>query len=145
MRMAKEATAHVSNVAVLPTGDYLISSATFPDYFIRDVNRSGEINCALDLEIFARHFAKPLGIDRRFVGTEPHSRVTRSYNEQMKALLPQRGVRVIELERVEAEGGAVSAGRVRALLDAGRMDAVRPLVPGSTYRFLEGIHDSTAI
>jgi len=49
------------------------------------------------------------------------------------------------LERVEAEGGAVSAGRVRALLDAGRMDAVRPLVPESTYRFLEGIHDSTAI
>ena len=40
--IVEQAVAHLPNVAVAGTGDYLISQATFPDYFLKDVRRSGE-------------------------------------------------------------------------------------------------------
>ena len=36
MMLVKRATADMSNVIVLPTNDYMVSSATFPSYFLRD-------------------------------------------------------------------------------------------------------------
>jgi [citrate (pro-3S)-lyase] ligase len=53
MAMVKLGTAHLENLTVLPTGPYLISSATFPAYFIKDKENLAEIQCLLDIEIFA--------------------------------------------------------------------------------------------
>ncbi|MBP3837323.1 MAG: [citrate (pro-3S)-lyase] ligase [Pyramidobacter sp.] len=105
--MVKRGTSHLKNVAVHPTGDYLISAATFPDYFLKDRARVDDVKCELDLAIFARCFARPLGITRRVVGTEPLSPVTALYNETMKKLLPSLGVEVTEVPRVEAGGAPV--------------------------------------
>ena len=76
LELVRQGVAHLKNIFVHPTGDYLISAATFPTYFIKDKDRVPEIRCRLDLEIFANHFAPALGITRRFVGTEPLSPVT---------------------------------------------------------------------
>ncbi len=136
MAMAASGTADLANVAVHPTGDYLISAATFPTYFIRDKVRAEGINCALDLAVFAQCFARPLGITRRYVGEEPADEVTRAYNLQMRALLPKSGIEVVEIPRLEKDGAAVSAGRLRALLDAGDFDAFETLAPPTTVEFL---------
>ena len=137
LRLVQEGLSHLQNATISATGGYLVSTASFPDYFIRDKSLVRNISCALDIEIFTRHFVKQLGISRRFVGTEPYSAVTGAYNEQMKAVLPFSGVEVVELSRLEYDGAAVSASRVRALLDEGRLSEARPLVPESTWRFLE--------
>ena len=134
--LAVQGTAHIPQVVVQPTGPYLISAATFPDYFIKDPAAAREANGSLDLKIFAEHFARPLGITRRFVGSEPYSPLTAAYNVQMGKLLPPYGIEVIEIPRLEAEGGAISASRVRALLKAGDLAAVRDIVPPATYRYL---------
>ena len=63
--------------------------------------------------------------------------VTRFYNEQLRARLPEYGVRLVEIPRLEASGEAVSASRVRRLYEAGDFDAIRPLVPDCTLQYLK--------
>ncbi|QAT48761.1 [citrate (pro-3S)-lyase] ligase [Caproiciproducens sp. NJN-50] len=140
LRLAKQAVASLPNVVVHPTGSYLISGATFPDYFIRDKTRVKEICGELDLAVFLQQFAGPLHISCRFAGSEPFSPVTESYNRAMIRALPRGGVSVVIVPRLEREGEAVSAGRVRELLCQGNLRAVRALVPASTYQYLEGRH-----
>ncbi len=135
--LVKAGVAHLPNVIVHPTSDYLISTATFPDYFIKDKARADEINCTLDLTIFAQCFAQPMGIVRRYVGTEPTDQVTLSYNRQMQALLPKYGIEVVEIPRLQQANHAVSASRVRQLLDEGRLDEIKPLVPPTTFAYLQ--------
>jgi [citrate (pro-3S)-lyase] ligase len=137
LRLAKEAVKVLPNVVVHPTESYLISSATFPDYFLRDKSQRGKICGELDLAVFLENFAGPLHITRRFVGSEPFSPVTESYNRTMERVLPQGGVQVTVIPRLEQNGAAVSAGRVRELLRGGNLQAVRPLVPASTYQYLK--------
>jgi [citrate (pro-3S)-lyase] ligase len=136
LRLARAGTAHLENVLVHPTGPYLISAATFPDYFIKDKVRAEKINTLLDLTIFAECFARPLEITRRFVGEEPLDPVTGAYNRQMKEFLPLRGIEVREIKRFERGGGPVSASRVRKLLAEGRLEEAAELVPPTTMEYL---------
>lgn len=135
--LAKEAVGDLKNVAVCQTGDYLVSFATFPDYFIKDKARAKEINYELDLAIFAESFASPLGITRRYVGSEPTCAVTAGYNRQMHKILPAHGIEVIEIPRCAHNGSAVSASAVRKLLAQGNLAEVKQFVPQSVYRYLE--------
>jgi len=137
MQLAQAACTDIPNISFHFTGPYLVSSATFPSYFIKDKAKVGGIHCELDVGIFAEKIAPALGITRRFLGTEPGCPITRFYNEQMKALLPGRGIDVIEIPRREADGEAVSASRVRALLNDKNFTAIRPLVPETTFEYLK--------
>ena len=134
--LVKKGTADLSNVTVLTTGDYLISSATFPDYFLRkDTDVSAE-QCTLDCNIFTKYYAPRLNISVRFAGSEPNSEVTEHYNRTMDALLPKAGIRFIEIPRVESEGEPISAKRVRALLRQGKPEELKKLVPETTFDYL---------
>ena len=69
------------------------------------------------------------------MGSEPFCPVTRAYNETLARTLPEHGVELIELPRLERQGTAVSATAVRALVRAGRWEAIRPLVPEAVCRW----------
>ena len=135
-RLVKEGTKDISNVTVLPTGPYLISSATFPTYFLKERDKASEVHCLLDIEIFSKYYAPYFNITKRFVGTEPISPMTNMYNKALFENLPKKGIEVIEIERVEKEAEPVSASRVRALMKEGKMDEVKNLVPETTYNHL---------
>ena len=137
MELAKAGCADLKNVHIHPTGPYMVSSATFPSYFIKDKARVEGIYCDLDIRIFAGKIAPALGITHRFVGTEPNCPVTRFYNEQMKARLPEYGIELIEIPRREEYGSAISASRVRALLKENKLGDIRSLVPDSTFEYLK--------
>ncbi|MGB4438592.1 MAG: [citrate (pro-3S)-lyase] ligase [Sedimentibacter sp.] len=134
--LVKNGVKHLNNVVVHPTSDYLISSATFPTYFIKDKYKAGDINCILDLTVFCDYFARILGITKRFVGTEPYDKVTAQYNVQMKKFLGQRGIEVKEIPRYEENNSAVSASKVRLLLAQGNYENIKKIVPKVTYDFL---------
>ena len=136
LALVRAGTAHLANVEVLPSGPYMISAATFPTYFLPQRDSAAHVSCALDVEIFGRRIAPALGITHRFVGTEPLSALTESYNRTLHELLPALGVEVTEIPRLEQDGQPVSASRVRALLAAGDLTAVEPLVPPTTYAYL---------
>ncbi|HAQ41653.1 MAG TPA: [citrate (pro-3S)-lyase] ligase [Clostridiales bacterium] len=134
--LVKSGVSHLSNVVVHSTSDYLISSATFPTYFIKDKYKAGDINCILDLTIFCDYFAKALDIKKRFVGTEPYDKVTASYNIQMKKFLGERGIEVVEIPRYEENNEPVSASRVRKLMAEGNYEQIKKMVPKVTYDYL---------
>jgi [citrate (pro-3S)-lyase] ligase len=139
--LVKAGTADLPNVRVHSTGPYLISSATFPDYFLKDAVSPEAVNTELDLTIFVEHFAKPLGIGVRFAGTEPLDPVTRKYNRQMAEILPRHGIDFIEIPRLEMGGEAVSASRIRKLLQEKKINALEELVPETTMKYLRSVTD----
>ena len=136
LELVKRGTADLPNVTVLPTGPYLISSATFPTYFLKEREKAEQVHCLLDIEIFSKYYAPRFGITRRFVGTEPLSPMTNQYNEALKAHLPAKGIDVCEIPRLEQGETPISASAVRAQLAAGAWDKLRTLVPETTYDYL---------
>lgn len=140
LEMVKCGTAHLPNVTVLPTGPYLISSATFPTYFLKNRDQAEGIHCQLDVEVFSRYFAPAFGIQRRFVGTEPLSAMTKQYNEVLKTSLPPRDIDVIEIPRLEKGGTPISASEVRRFLENGDTDALASIVPPTTLAYLKDKH-----
>ena len=119
-RRVVEGTKDLANVRMHETKDYLISSVTFPTYFIKEKARAEDVRCALDLAVFADVFAKEMGITVRYVGTEPLDPVTARYNEIMKETLPAKGIEVVEVPRLVIDGEIVSATKVRQKLQAGK-------------------------
>ncbi|MBR4143037.1 MAG: [Firmicutes bacterium] len=111
-----EGTKDLPQVRMHETKDYLISSVTFPTYFIKEKTRAEDVRCALDLTVFADVFAKEMGITVRYVGTEPLDPVTARYNEIMKEMLPPKGIEVVEVPRLTVNGEIVSATKVREKL-----------------------------
>ncbi len=136
IEMVRLGTAHLPNVEVLPTGPYLISSTTFPTYFIKDKENVTKIQCLLDIEIFARYFAPAFSITRRYVGTEPLSPITEQYNRALAAYLPERGIDLIEVERKELGNTPISASLAREYIAKGDKDKLTSLLPQTTLDYL---------
>ena len=135
--LAEQGLAHLKNVAVVPTGDYLISHVTFPDYFLKDKGMAVKAHYDLDLAVFCERFAAVLGITKRFVGEEPFDLLTMQYNERMKQTLPEHGVQLIEIPRAQCDGAVISASTVRRLLRAHGLAEIHGYVPETTYQYLE--------
>ena len=137
MEMVKLGTADLSNVTVLPTGPYLISSATFPTYFLKEREKAETIHCLLDIEIFCNYYVPKFGISRRYVGTEPLSQMTDQYNTALKQYLPGKGIQLKEIPRLEQDSTPVSASAVRAHLQNKDFEALEALLPHTTYEYLK--------
>ncbi len=99
MNMVKDGVRDLKNVTVLPGGRYAVSELTFPSYFTKDENLA-VAHAAVDAELFGQKIAPALGINRRFIGTEPLSAVTKIYNETLKQRLPKYGITVTEIPRL---------------------------------------------
>ncbi len=135
-RLIREGTAHIRNIVYHHTGDYVVSSATFPSYFLRDSEEVTRAHARVDAAVFAR-IAGALGVTVRYVGDEPFSFATNLYNETMAERLPGAGVELVIIPRREDEGRTpISASRVREKLLAGDLEGLRPLVPETTFSFL---------
>lgn len=126
----------IPNVQVHGSSDYLISHATFPDYFLKDKASASDKTAVLDLMIFGKYFKEAFGFTHRFVGEEPFSKVTRAYNEQMKKLLPSYGIEVVEIPRCQSGGTIVSATFVRQKFLDGAFEILKQFVPQTTYDWL---------
>jgi [citrate (pro-3S)-lyase] ligase len=134
--LVREGTKHLPNVMLHKGSDYIISSATFPSYFMKDEGNVVKTHALLDLKIFGKYIAPALGIHQRFVGEEPYCPVTRTYNLIMKGVLPTYGIDVVEIPRLDVGGEAVSASKVREGIRQNDFETVKKMVPQSTYSFL---------
>ena len=131
---------------VLDGSDYQISAATFPTYFLKDLSEASETQMLLDLDLFGRHIAPALGATVRFVGSEPTDQLTARYNDLMKQVLPQYGVSVVEIPRLEISkvavglrprlAAAIRASDVREALKEGSFRMAAALTPPSTWPYL---------
>lgn len=134
--LVKKGVADLDNVLVLPSGQYIISTETFPEYFDKESKPNTIIDPSYDLQLFGEYICKTLGITVRFAGEEPLDAVTRQYNEHMSRLLPRYGVKFVEIPRKRIGSMPVSASIVRKLLKENRLEELRSLVPKTTYDYL---------
>ena len=146
-----------ARITVLEGSDYVISAATFPTYFLKDLSDAAETQMQLDTDLYARWIAPALGASVRFVGSEPFDALTARYNQ----LIPN-AVEIPRLEQASASptsaenyfsgrcpknqfpsdiampthADAISASRVRAALAAGHFRAAAALCPETTWPYL---------
>lgn len=117
LQMIKDGTKDIRNVVVCQGSDYQISEATFPTYFLKELNSASQTQISLDLDLFVKHIAPSLNIKKRFVGTEPSDALTNQYNVLMSKLLPSNNIEFVELQRKENEKGVISASKLRKQLE----------------------------
>lgn len=142
--LVKKGVSHLKNIILHTTESYMISSSTFPSYFIKE---SGDVTLAqaqIDISIFKK-IAEALGITSRYVGEEPFSEVTKIYNGVMKDELQKSGINCIIIPRLEKENVAVSASHVRSLIKNGNFEEMKKIVPQSTYEYFTSPESQSVI
>lgn len=138
LEMVKQGSADLKNVVVVPSGRFMISALTFPEYFMKDYVKEKNFDVTMDLEIFCKYIAAPLNIKKRFAGEEPFDPVTFNYNENMRKILPQYGVGFYEISRLSIDKERViNATEVRRLLKEGNFKAIEEYVPSTTLKILK--------
>jgi [citrate (pro-3S)-lyase] ligase len=136
-KLVKAGVAHLPNVVVHDSGPYIISSATFPSYFLKDGDTVIKTQAELDLQVFVK-IAATLGIQRRYVGQEKASHVTALYNSVMLDKLPKLGVECTEIARLESDGQIISASTVRQAIHDDKLEEIKDFLPPTTYEFFAG-------
>lgn len=136
LELVKKGTEDLKNVDVLAGGNYIISSNTFPSYFLRQKERRLQAYTKLDAGIFGRYIAPAFNITKRYIGTEPYCDVTHQYNKALIEVLPALGVEIVEVERFSTQYQAVSASKVREFIKTEDWKRIMEVVPSVTYEFL---------
>ena len=127
----------IANVKILPSGKFIISQLTFSGYFNKAKLQNTNVDSQFDIKLFAEEIAPELGINVRFAGEEPNDTVTKQYNDNMRTILPQYGIRFVEIPRKTIDGEVISAKRVRSLLKNHNFNEIRNLVPKTTLDYLK--------
>lgn len=138
LEMVKQGTADLKNVVVVSSGKFIISSLTFPEYFMKDYVKEKNFDVSMDVETFCKHIAPPLNIKNRFAGEEPFDPVTLNYNENMRRILPKYGMEFCEIPRLALdEKRVINATEVRRLLKERDFETIKEYVPETTVRILQ--------
>lgn len=137
LTMVQLGTDDIPNVVVIPSGSYIISTATLPGYFDKETMPEAEFDATEDLETFCKIIAPVFDITVRFAGTEPDDNFTRRYNEFMSDILPKNGVKFCEIPRKKQNGEVISASRVRKYLEQNQYDSINDLVLPEIYEYLK--------
>lgn len=145
LRLLKECVKHIDNLTIHSGSEYIISSTTFPTYFLKNREDIDTSYPLIDANIFASYIAKSLNINVRFVGDEPYSKTTKTYNEVLKQVLPNFNIEVVELDRISFLDEIISASKVRELIRNNNLECVKDFVPDAVYAFLESSDASEII
>lgn len=137
MRLVIDGTKDLDNVKVVSGGEYMVSFATFPSYFLTSKSEEIEHQTTLDAQIFKNFVAPYLNIKTRYLGSEPLSKTTIQYNDVLQRELPPP-VKVEVVPRAKDKNNKViSAQFVRRFIKDDNMQAIEDIVPLTTYKFIE--------
>ncbi|MCT7890936.1 MAG: [citrate (pro-3S)-lyase] ligase [Lactobacillus crispatus] len=135
-KLVQEGTKEFSNVKVISGGDYMVSPATFPAYFLKSPDDLIAVQTVIDAAVFKNQIAPGLNITRRYIGKEPISRTTHFYNVSLAHELGPE-IEVIVIDRLEKDGQIVTATKVRQLIKDGNLKEINKFVPETTYEFIK--------
>ena len=132
--MVQKGTEELANVAVVPSGSWVLSYKTMPIYFEKEYKQDVDVDAYMDLEIFCRYIAPPLGIGTRFAGEEPFDLVTQQYNRQMEKVLGDFGIEFKEIRRLQMKNKIISASYVRKCMKKGKWEEIQNFIPEESYQ-----------
>ena len=136
IEMVRLGTQDLKNVHVVPSGQFIISTYTFPEYFLKENNQNINIDVTDDIEIFGKYIAPNLHISTRFVGTEPTDNVTNQYNSALKKILPEYGIELIEIPRLMRGKDVISATQVRKGIQEKNYELLHNFLPKTSYEYI---------
>lgn len=141
-KMVKDGVSDLKNVTVIPGGKYIISSATFPGYFLREKNSILNAYTKLDATIFSKYFCKNFNITKRMLGEEPYCPVTKNYNDALVNVLVDHGVEVEIIPRkwISTPENYISASKVRNIIKIKgeeALDQLSEFIPEVTLKYLK--------
>lgn len=138
IKMVELGLAHMTNVTVLPTEDYMVSLATFPSYFLKEDAqlKVAGIQADLDAQLFKDKIAPLMNIRKRFVGEEPYSQVTEVYNQAMKSVFGD-SLQLEIIPRLAVNGDVISATKVRQAIQDKDYETLGKFLPDSSYNYLK--------
>lgn len=134
--LVKEATKHLTNLIVHPTGPYLVSAATFPSYFLPADEDTTALQATLDAKIFLHRIAPALRIRRRYLGTEPFNQTTELYNQMLSEVFGDELELAIVPRMETKDGRSLSATLARQAYRDGSWQELADLVPPATLEYL---------
>lgn len=135
--MVINGTSDLKNVKVVPSSNFILSKATFPEYFLKIEDSDLVHNVECDITLFAEQIAPKLNITYRFVGEEPFDPVTNEYNTAMKKILPQYNIKLVEIPRVKDNLTVISATAVRSIMNTEDRKQLEHFVPATTKKLLD--------
>lgn len=134
LAMVYLATKRFENVYVLPSTKYIVSSLTFPSYFLKEDEVYIE-HANIDALIFKNYFIKNLHIKKRYIGTESKEKMI-FYNNTLKNILNDK---VVEINRLEQDNNIVSASHVRNLFKENKLDEALKYIPREIHLIVKSI------
>lgn len=137
INLVQQGLKNFKNVTIVSGGEYLISPATFPTYFLRKDDELAKEQMVVDATLFKERIATELNITTRYVGEEPLSPMTSSYNKVLKMILPPEvAVDIIPRKKTE-DNQVISASQVREAFLNGQLEKIKHMVPETTYNYLK--------
>ena len=136
MQLVQAGLADLKNVRVYPGGDYMVSYATFPAYFLKSGDDVIRYQTTLDARLFRNWVAPTLHITKRYVGEEPKSHTTAIYNDVLAQELPP-AVQLIVVPRLTEAGTVVTATQVRQAIAEAQLATVKDFLPPTTWQFIQ--------
>lgn len=137
IELVKKGTSDIDNVTVLGSSEYIISSKTFPNYFLKKDDDSNTEYMKLDCTITAEWFCKFFNISTRFVGDEPLCPITKKYNDTMKEIFPKYNINIDIIPRINNDISIISASKVRDLISKNDFTNLYLYLPKVTLEYLE--------
>lgn len=134
--LMKQGVRDMKTVQIVSGGDFIISNATFPTYFIKGTEELAA-QTKLDATVFATRIAPALNITVRFVGDEPTDKTTQAYNKAMQEVFGANGIELKIIPREQKGDQVVSASTVRKALAADDWETIRRMVPRTTLTYLQ--------
>lgn len=129
--------ASLDNVVVIPSSNYLISSLTFPTYFLKQEDEKTFEEAKLDALIFEKYFIPIFNIKKRYLGSEEDI-VTSKYNKVLKEYF---GDFIEIIPRIKNNDKYISASIVRKYLENKEFEKIKEIVPLTTYSFLKSKYE----
>lgn len=133
--MAYISTMRLGNVCVIPSSKYVVSSSTFPSYFLQNETEVSEQYSLIDALIFKEYFIKNLFIKKRYVGSETINKMV-NYNNILKQVLEDK---LEILNRLQENEEVISASKVRSLLKEGKIEEALKYTPQETAFILRNL------
>lgn len=135
-QLAEKSIKNLPNVMVVPSGDFVLSKRTFPEFYSGADNEVVAINAEYDVSVFVNYIAKPLHITYRFAEEESKRKITKKYNEIMSRILPQNGISYIEIPKMAKGNEIINLFQVQKDLKDEKYDEVFAMLPETTKQYL---------
>ena len=138
IHLVKKGCKDLENVHIIGGGKYIISSNTFPSYFMKSEDEKLFGYTMLDANIFGKYIAPIFNIDTRYIGTEPSCTLTNKYNEALLEILPKYNIQVKLINRRQIGDKVISASEVRRLMAKDDFNSLKEILPETTYNYIRG-------